>query len=155
MSGLNTHYCVWKKRSWGYGWFQMMVLTQVLYMRFFCSPTPTAPATTFYFIAYGLCPILIMFLITLLFCSHTCKFWKYHSGRPFPGYYSSCVFHLKVAWLVDGFKVEWDRWWMSPCGQKWQVTTEPPPTSAKICLQQNGFTTARTGIPKEHEIAIL
>ena len=25
---------------------------------------------------------------------------------------------------VSCFKVEWDRRWMSPCGQKWQVTTE-------------------------------
>ena len=32
----------------------MMVLTQVLYLRFFCSPTPNAPATTFYIIAYAL-----------------------------------------------------------------------------------------------------
>lgn len=41
-----------KKRGWGR--FQMMVLTQVMFLRFFCSPTPTAPTTTLYIIAYAL-----------------------------------------------------------------------------------------------------
>lgn len=82
-----------KKKGWSR--FLMMVLTCVyaLFLFSYCH----SPYHNTFFIAYAL--------------SWLCSFWKYHSGWPFPGYYSSCVsccgicvwftriFHLKVAWL--------------------------------------------------------
>lgn len=156
----------------------MMVLTQVLYMRFFCSPTPTDPTTTLYFIAYAL---------SWLCSSSLCCF-----AAPPASFGSTiveghslvitvAVYHV-VAYVfgLQGLSIwRWHyyhpcRWLQSRVRQVMDVSLWPEMTGDnRGCermqrtpshIRQNMPSTKwihydslikRTGIPKEHKIAIL